>query len=162
MNCHEFLDVYSDYADGLLDDRRLLRRVDAHRAHCPRCARHAETLERGLEILRVGDVSPSPRFRGRLNRRLLAEISIGDPVVPTSAGLAAAFLFAAGISLFLFEGLKRPPEQELVAARLAPALDDTLPLPAPDLDVTLPAFTDSKLEFTSSQVPLGTQVVFTP
>lgn len=165
MHCSEFLDRFSDYADGRLSDHRLARRIEAHLARCARCARRAASLEAGLHHLRSGGVTPSPSFHERLRRRLHAEVAIGDPVIPTGAGLAAALLMAAGVGLVLSEGLTRGPSDDAPAARTSVAAfsDTVLPAPPPvELDVTLPPFTGSTIEFSSSQVPLGTQVVFSP
>lgn len=164
MNCQNFLQLYSEYADGRLADPRAVAHVHEHLERCARCAHHVESLERGLDVLRSGDVSPSPTFRSRLSRRLRSEVAIGDPIVPTSAGLAAALLLATGLGLFLYEA-STPAAEEIPthrAARLAPMAFDTIPPPLEEIDVTLPPFTQSTLQFLSSQDPLDVRVVLSP
>lgn len=162
MNCQDFLQLYCEYADGRLTDPRAVAHVHEHLGRCARCAHHVESLERGLDVLRSGDVSPSPTFRSRLSRRLRAEVAVGDPIVPTSAGLAAALLLATGLGLFLYEANTPATEEIPPAARLAPVAFDTFPPPLEEFDVTLPPFANSTLQFLSSQEPFDVRVVLSP
>lgn len=173
MRCAEFLKLYSDFRDGLIEDHRTKRRLERHLRRCLRCARHHATLERGLGLLQTsgGDVVPSSHFRERLQRRLQDEIAVGDPLIPTNAGMAAAFVLAAGLGLILYEGVLRPPKE--AAVEPPPAAEMTrpaaLPLPIPPapapeqfVDVTLPAFGDTAMHFRSEGELPGTWAVFTP
>lgn len=158
MDCGEFLRGLSDLRDGLLRDGTLVARYETHRRECPRCARLLVALDIGLSTLRDRDEpQPSAVFRVALERRLRAEVAIGDPVMPTHAGLAAAFLMTAAVGLLLYQGLARRGPAPLVAT---PAASQTFPDPAPLLpvlqDVTLPAFVHSDLEYHGQQDPLGT------
>ena len=164
MNCQDFLQLYSEYSDGRLTDPRAVAYVHEHLEQCVRCAHHVDSLEQGLDVLRAGDVSPSTTFRSRLSRRLRAEVAIGDPIVPTSAGLAAALLLATGLGLFLYEANSPATEESppSAAARLAPVAFDTLQPPLEEIDVTLPPFTHSTLQFLSSPEPLDVRVVLSP
>ncbi len=162
INCQDFLQLYSEYADGRLTDPWAVAHVHEHLDKCDRCAHHVESLELGLDVLRSGDVSPSPTFRSRLSRRLRAEVAIGDPIVPTSAGLAAALLLATGLGLFLYQANTPAAEEAPPAVRLAPIAFDTLPPPLEEIDVTLSPFTQSTLQFLSSQEPLDVRVVLSP
>ncbi|MEE8117583.1 MAG: hypothetical protein V3T28_10770 [Gemmatimonadales bacterium] len=164
MNCSEFLKRYSEVHDGWLRDARLVRRLEVHRRNCRGCSRWVELWERGVAALRQSPrIEPSPGFRAGLRQRLQSEVAIGDPIAPTHAGLAAAFLLAAALGLFLIEGLTHPEAEPVVAARAQPAAFpdslDVVPEPVP-VDVTIPAFGRSTLEFHSSQAPLGTLLVF--
>jgi hypothetical protein len=123
-------------------------------------------MERGIRALRVSpEISPSQDFGAALRRRLRSEVSVGDPIAPTNAGIAAAFLLAAAVGLFVYEGLTHPPTAEppiasraIESTALAPPDDSIQP---PDfVDVTLPPFAHSSLEFHSSQQPLGSFAVF--
>jgi hypothetical protein len=114
-------------------------------------------MTRGLSLLHqtAEDVEPSEEFRARLDRRLRAEVTVGDPVVPTHAGLAAALLLAAALGLMVVEGLG-PSAAPLAAADRSPQTFE------PALaNVTLPAFTRSTLEFHGVHAPLGSYVLFT-
>ena len=158
MTCAEFLDSYADYRDGLADDVGVERAVEAHLGECLRCRRLAQTLTRGLALLHhtVEDVEPSARFRDRLAGRLRAEVAIGDPLVPTHAGLAAALLVATALGLLVVEGVVRgprragPPTAAVPAPTFQPALSN----------VTLPAFAHSTLEFHGMHAPLGSHALF--
>ena len=165
MTCSDYLDHLSDFRDGTLTDRRAQRRLHQHLRHCSRCRRHCEVLDEGLDALReLAAVNPSPTFRVGLRERLSAEVSLGDPLRPTNAGLAAAFLLAAAVGLFVYEGVAHRKgalaiDAEPPAQRAAP-LDltvDSAPAPAPieTVDLTLPAFGHAPLEFHSAHAPLG-------
>ncbi len=168
MRCDEFLRHYYDLRDGRLDDRRLLKQLDRHLARCARCAHYHASLNRGLEVLKDTDeIHPSPGFRTRLEDRIRQEVSIGDPLVPTNLGIAAALLLAAAVGLVFYEGLAATPGNA-PAAVLAIADSDVPPAAPPtfaaaplaprSVDFTLPAFGDTALQFSSSSSPLGTWV----
>jgi hypothetical protein len=157
MDCGEFLRGLSDFRDGLVRDRTAAARFEAHQRDCLRCARLLVALDLGLDMLRDRDEpEPSGGFRPTLDRRLRAEVAIGDPVMPTHAGLAAAFLMAAAVGLLFYEGLARRGPAGPAAS---PSATATFPEPVPTLpplqDVTLPAFTNTKLEYHGQQQPLG-------
>jgi hypothetical protein len=115
-------------------------------------------MNRGLALLQhtAEEVEPSPGFRQRLSQRLGAEVAIGDPLVPTHAGLAAALLVATALGLIIYEGLTRRADasQPPVATGPAPAFQPALS------NVTLPAFAHSTLEFHGSQAPFGSYTLF--
>lgn len=165
MDCNDFIHRFSEARDGGLCEARQLRRIEQHARRCRRCARWVASLEMGLEELREArGVEPSARFRRDLRRRLAAEVALGDPIVPTNAGVAAAMLLAAAVGLLLFQTAATSPLEEPAAAvAAAAALEDSLGLaPLQDrMDVTIPAFTHSSLEFHSSQVPPATLAVLT-
>lgn len=155
MYCADFLDTYSAYRDGTLRDSALRQAVEAHLGECLRCRRLAQAMTRGLALLQhsTEDVEPSADFRIRLDRRLRSEVALGDPVVPTHAGLAAALLLAAALGLLVVEALGRggaPVVAQQPARTFEPALTN----------VTLPAFAHSTLEFHGVHAPLGSYVLF--
>lgn len=160
MTCADFLQHYSDFRDGLVRDSALRDGLERHRRECVRCGRLVVVLDRGLAALRAThDLAPSRRFRNELQQRLRAELAIGDPVMPTHAGLAAAFLVAAAVGLMLYEGLSRP-EREVAEVAASARRAEPLTIAQPVfLDVTLPPFTRSSFTLTSSQFPLGTFAV---
>ena len=157
MTCAEFLESYADFRDGLVGAAGVDRAVKAHLGECLRCRRLAQTLTRGLALLHtMEDVELSERFRDRLAGRLRAEVAIGDPLVPTHAGLAAALLVATALGLLVVEGVVRDADgaETPVAASPAPAFHPALS------NVTLPAFAHSTLEFHGVHAPLGSYVLF--
>lgn len=160
MHCQDFLDHYSDYRDGRIDDPRLVRRMERHLAVCEVCARRHEALTRGADALRGLPMPlPSRGFRNGLARRLADEVAIGDPVVPTRVGIAAAFLLAAAVALVLYEGLAAHPELQstmpIAIADTAPLLTSPRPANASVTDFTLPAFSGAAIEFSSRPAPLA-------
>lgn len=157
MTCAEFLESFADCRDGLAEDAGVARAVEAHLGECLRCRRLTQTLTRGLAMLHdtLEDVEPSDRFRDRLAGRLRAEVAVGDPLVPTHAGLAAALLVVTALGLLVVEGVVRGGRAEQpVAAAPSPAFQPALS------NVTLPAFAHSTLEFHGVHAPLGSYVLF--
>jgi hypothetical protein len=160
MDCGEFLRGLSDFRDGMVRDQSQAVRFENHRMGCPHCARLLTALDVGLETLRGQDEPvPSPGFRSALDGRLRAEVAIGDPVMPTHAGLAAAFLMVAALGLLLYQGMSRGAPEAAGTAPPAPAMAGRFPAPEPRLpalqDVTLPPFVNSALEYSGRQAPLG-------
>jgi hypothetical protein len=159
MNCAEFLQMHAEARDGQVRDPAVLAELEDHLERCRRCGRLAEMITEGLLALQTEDIAPTGRFRKTLDQRLRAEVALGDPIMPTHAGLAAALLMASAVGLLLYQAFSRTPAK-VATAQPAPAV--TAPF-APDhgsqrsvlVDVTLPAFTHSQLEFHSSQTPLG-------
>ena len=156
LTCSEVLESYADYRDGALQDPRRARSIEAHLGECLRCRRLSKALSRGLALLQDAppEVELSARFRDRLDDRLRTEIALGNPLVPTHAGLAAALLVATALGLLLVEGVAgRDPGHE-VAAAPGPVFQPALS------NVTLPAFTHSTLEFHGVHAPLGSFALF--
>jgi hypothetical protein len=116
MRCADFLQIYSDYRDGLLADDGLAFAAEHHLRECPRCARHDLAVRRGVNLLRTEpEIEPSPGFRRTLDRRLRA-----GPLEswPATGRLAASVLLAAGVALLVFEGVTLvPPAQEAPSPR---------------------------------------------
>lgn len=157
LTCSAFLEAFGDYREGALRDPVLRAAVEAHLGECLRCRRLAQAMTRGLALLQHGvpEVEPSAGFQARLQERLEAEVSVGDPLVPTHAGLAAALLVVTAVGLLLYEGLGRreaagPPVAADAAGGVAPALSN----------LTLPAFSRSTLEFHGVHAPLGSYALF--
>ena len=157
LTCQAFLDAYAEYRDGSLRSPVQRARMEAHLGHCLRCRRLARAMAQGLAVLHqtVEEVEPSAQFQARLQERLRAEVVIGDPLIPTHAGLAAAFLLATALGLLLYEGLSRrasaePPMATVETPVFEPAFSN----------LTLPAFTHSTLEFHGAHAPLGSYTRF--
>jgi hypothetical protein len=157
MDCGEFMRGLSDVRDGLVRDTGTAARFEAHRTGCPSCARLVTALDMGLRtLLDREEPQPSDEFRVELDRRLRAEVAIGDPVMPTHAGLAAAFLVIAALGLVLYQGIGRRGPAVMAnqppVSRTFPERPRILP---PIQDVTLPPFADTDLQYHGSQPPLG-------
>jgi anti-sigma factor RsiW len=95
MVCQEFIDSYTEYMDGLLDDDDYAR-VEKHLADCDSCRRYKRVLTRGLSLWRGLPVAvTSPDFRPRLQHRLYhveEEGKLSDRQRAGKAALAAVAL----------------------------------------------------------------------
>lgn len=99
MECQEFLEGYSEYLDGRLDEegRAAFR---AHRDACTACERYDRVVRRGLTIWRnLPQLEPSPDFLPRLQHRLYHVDDAERLSMPRPLGSAA--LVAVGIVGFL-------------------------------------------------------------
>lgn len=63
MHCSDFLELYSDYRDGLLSDPATVRRVHRHLRGCRRCMNYDALVSRGVMTLRsINEIIPASRF----------------------------------------------------------------------------------------------------
>jgi predicted anti-sigma-YlaC factor YlaD len=157
MTCAAFLDAFGEYREGALRDPAQQAAVEAHVRCCLRCRRLSQAMSRGLAMLHQAapEVEPSAGFEARLRERLRAEVVIGDPLVPTHAGLAATLLVATALGLLLYEGLGRS------GSAAQPAVAASAPVFEPALsNLTLPSFSHSTLEFHGVHAPLGSYALF--
>lgn len=70
LDCSQFLEGYSAYRDGELDNH-LRAQFEAHRATCARCARYDWVISEGVRLYRRSpELSPSEDFLPRLQHRL--------------------------------------------------------------------------------------------
>ncbi len=127
MRCHEFLERYSDYRDGLIVDAETRARILSHLDHCIRCMGYDALVARGVIALRAtGEVEPSRRLRRALDERFATTTPAPpDPgyVRSTSAGVMAALMVAGVLILVGWAGttfLVAPPATTR-AERPAPA-----------------------------------------
>lgn len=107
--CRAFLDRYSDYRDGRLDDLGRSRFI-GHMAECGPCRRYDRVVRRGVDVLRkapqgvprrrlsVGDVR---RLATAFERESLALGTAGSGVTLAAATLVALLLAAVAWSPFL-------------------------------------------------------------
>ena len=83
MRCSEFLELYSDYRDGLIADPDLARSVRNHLRHCAKCASYDARVARGVMALRAAsEIDPDPLFVQRLKRRVRESAALPEPVEP--------------------------------------------------------------------------------
>jgi len=91
MDCCEFREKYSEFADGLLDAEAELR-ARRHLSLCAPCRRFDAAFQTGVSALRnlpSVDVSRSfsDRLRGRLNHELVVRALAVNPVSGTIAAM---------------------------------------------------------------------------
>ena len=97
MDCEEFLNGYSDYADGLRTPEQL-RRFERHLQRCPACARYDRVVRQGIDLFRnLPRPDASPDFLPRLRHRLY---HIDDrTVLGSRPGGSAALIAIAAVGL---------------------------------------------------------------
>lgn len=118
MECNDFLEGYSAYRDGLVDEAER----DAFRAHlegCESCARYDRVVRKGTEVLRdLPRVDPPSDFLARLQHRIY-HIEDGIPLSPSLGGGGAALVAVAAVGLLALTWLpfaaRAPVEVELPA-----------------------------------------------
>ncbi len=138
MNCSEFLELYSDYRDGCLEDASVARSVREHLGQCEACMGYDAAVCRGVMALRSTDqLEPSRRlaFRG-----INVLPDSGETVSPIPAKFAGVLMVAAAIALLLWPGgeepVSPPPIAQALPAATAPAaaLPQLKPLPVREID----------------------------
>lgn len=168
MHCAEFLEYYSDYRDGLIDDQGLLEQLNQHLLTCPRCMRYDARLARGVTVLRtLSHVDPSPGFRRQLADRLTASpVEAEQPIMPAPAGLMVALMLITAAALFLWHGAADAPQPE-VAQQHTPA-PPALVVVSPGVpivgfaDFSVPAPDGEWAASGADQEPLSLQTAISP
>lgn len=138
MNCRQFRQFYSDFADGFLDDSEGLG-FQLHMAGCDSCRRFHEALQQGCSTLqRMAPPAASFDFDSRLFERIMQECEQerATPRLRQWYGLAGAALVIAAVGVVGWEARTwvaprhQRPAQNGAAARAADAFvvrlaDDT-------------------------------------
>jgi len=144
MDCSEFLELYSDYRDGRLEDVSVARSVREHLGECEACMQYDALVCRGVMALRSAD-ELEPTRSVSLNRlTLLPESTVTH--APAPAKFAAALLVAAAIALLIWPQKDEPLEQQPIAqVETAPpptatALPEPKPLPVRNIEPKTPVF----------------------
>ena len=113
MRCSDFLDHYSDFRDGRVENPVLRRLLLAHVEACRRCTRYHEVIERGLAKLRAAEpVEPSRRFRTALRGRLAVSAQEPAALFPVPMRFVGSLVVAAAVATLVIDGLSRN-EQEI-------------------------------------------------
>ncbi len=108
MRCSDFLDNYSDFRDGTVENPVLQQLLLAHREMCHRCTRYDEVVERGLAKLRAAaPVEPSRRFRTALRSRLATSAQEPAALFPVPVRFVGSLVVAAAVATLVIEGLNR-------------------------------------------------------
>jgi hypothetical protein len=121
MHCQDFLNRYSELADGLLDEAAEVA-CRQHLAVCQRCQRFDAAYRLGQGVLRhLPGISPSPEFRYQLAARLGQERIEPVPALGQWSGIAGAVLLAAAVAVATFELSPGRPEAPRATTGSAPA-----------------------------------------
>ncbi len=98
MDCERFLERYSDFVDGLLDEARISE-CESHLEECPACARYSHVVDTGLRIFRdLPEAEPARDFAGRLRHRLY-HVEDSIPWATRHPGGSAALFAVAAVGL---------------------------------------------------------------
>jgi anti-sigma factor RsiW len=99
MNCCEFRENYSDYADGLLSPAEASE-ARLHLVACAACRRFDAAFRAGIDTLRaLPAVGMSRGFGFRLRAKLRREFTVRVPVVATWSGAMGTLLLVATVSV---------------------------------------------------------------
>jgi len=123
MDCCEFREKYSDFADGQLD-AEAERRARRHLSLCPACRRFDAAFRTGVRALRdLPAVEVSRSFGERLKSQLRHELVVRALAVDPLSGAIAAMLVLVMIGLVTWD------LAELHASRHAAAAVAVSPMP---------------------------------
>lgn len=138
MQCAEFLDLYSDFRDGVIADAQLERRILDHLSTCPQCMEYDATVARGICVLRTfSDLEPTAAWRHSLAERVgKGRLQLEEPVAPAPAGIMVGLMVATAIVLVLWTGHAEAPAGSLAQAvavepQPAPPLPAIVAIPSP-------------------------------
>jgi anti-sigma factor RsiW len=103
MNCCQFREKYSDYADGLLTDGEAVE-AGLHMAACAACRRFDAAFRAGVDALRsLPAVGASPGFGSRLRARMRREVTVRLPVVANWSGAMGTLLLVAAVGVVAWD-----------------------------------------------------------
>ena len=123
MDCCEFRETYSDFADGRLEDEAELR-ARQHLGQCAACRRFDAAFRTGVSALRgLPAVDVSGGFANQLQGRLRHELVVRSLGVSPMSGAIAAMLVLVTIGFVTWD------LAELRSARHAPAAVAARPTP---------------------------------
>ena len=98
MKCEQFLETYSDYVDGLLDETSATA-CGEHEGECPSCSRYARVMREGVDLFReLPEAEPASDFTPRLQHRLY-HVEDNIPWAVAHPGGSAAVLAVAAVGL---------------------------------------------------------------
>lgn len=149
MNCRQFREDYSDYADGFLDPQREVE-ARAHLEQCDECRRFDAAFRAGVSALRALPAMGFSRgFAPRLRRQLRREFAVRLPVVAHWSGAVGTLLVIAMVGFVTWDVLGAPHRARFqghlrsyrTAQALAPSPPAVVPFAGaqgPDTDTGVP------------------------
>ncbi|HVO35092.1 MAG TPA: zf-HC2 domain-containing protein [Gemmatimonadales bacterium] len=138
MDCCEFREKYSDFADGLLEEEAELR-ARRHLGACAACRRFDSAFRRGVSALRdLPSVEVSRSFGERLRGQLRHELVVRALAVDPLSGAIAALLVLVTVGVVTWD------LAELHTARRAtPAVTTSAAPPVAQPVTAVPQFRDT-------------------
>lgn len=156
MHCSEFLELYSDYRDGVLTDSATARSVHQHLRECEACMAYDTMVCRGVFALRAtSDLEPSRSI----------SIPSGppdestEPTYSLQTSLVGGLMIAAAVTL-LFWPTAEISEEVVVDPPEIAGMELTPPSPAfaaPAPPAPTASFSDSSVPAYRQQVPAPQQ-----
>jgi hypothetical protein len=129
VDCSQFLEGYSAYRDGELDDF-VRGQFEAHRAECSSCARYDRVIRKGVELYRnCEEITPSDDFLPRLQHRLYHVDEEMRGPGRNGSGAQAALTLALAASIAAIAWI--PTAQTKARMIELPAIAARAPLPPP-------------------------------
>ena len=152
MRCSDFLDNYSDFRDGTVENPVLRQLLLAHVEMCHRCTRYDEVIERGLAKLRAAEpVEPSRRFRAALRGRLAASAQEPAALFPVPVRFVGSLIVAAAVATLVIEGLNGNRQEIDLVTPPAPSMPMVRANPSPPFvtfaDLSSPASLQRSVSF---------------
>jgi len=130
MDCCEFRERYSDFADGLLEDEAELR-ARRHLSLCASCRRFHAAFRTGVTALRdLPSVEVSRSFGERLRRRIRHELVVRGLAVDPLSGAVAATLVMVTIGLVAWDLAELRSANRAASAMAVSAMPPALRAPA--------------------------------
>jgi anti-sigma factor RsiW len=132
MDCCEFREKYSDFADGQLDEEAELR-ARRHLSQCAACRRFDAAFRTGVRTLRaLPSVEVSRSFGDRLRGQLRHELIVRALAVNPLSGTIAAMLVLVTIGLVTWDLADLRAARHAAAAVAANAIPPAvIPVPSP-------------------------------
>ena len=149
MNCCEFREKYSDFADGLLTSGEDSE-ARGHLAACAACRRFDAALHAGLAALRsLPSLRVSRSFGVRLRQRLRGEFAVRFPVAVRWSSAVATLLLVAAVGYVRWD-LRE--SREMRRDLMARSVTGGNPAPVPlAVGVPLPVYRTSQVPVVSAR-----------
>lgn len=166
MNCHEFLERYSDWHDGLVG-ADLRQRMSEHLQGCSRCTQYHARVARGVTVLRsLRELEPTWLSRRRLASRLAdPPLTLHEPVTPAPAGIMVALMLMTAAALFVWEAATGPGSRE-AQQPVQQARPVVVANPAPPFvsfaHLSVPAFNGPLHTPGAGEAPFGVRTALSP
>lgn len=131
MDCCEFREKYSDFADGLLEEEDQLR-ARRHLKGCDACRRFDAAFRAGVSALRdLPSVEVSRSFGYRLRNRIHHELAVRALGVDPWSGAVAALLVIVTVGLVSWDLVELRAARHTVSAAATSAPQPVIRVPEP-------------------------------
>jgi hypothetical protein len=167
MKCHEFLERYSDWNDGLVG-ADLRQQMSDHLQDCRRCTQYHARVARGVTVLKsLRELEPSWLSRRRLASRLAhPPLTLHEPVTPAPAGIMVALMLIAAATLFVWEATTGPGENRAAQQPVRQPRPVVVANPAPPFvsfaHLSVPAYNGPLRTPGAGEAPFGVRTALSP